>query len=450
MPAAPLRRSVRIARVLIPAIAAALVVACGGDSDSGTTGPPPTGNLTITVEQANESSGTIHITGPAGYTHSVTATTTLEGLPVGSYAIAADSVTSQDSIVGVKVYKGLVSVSPVNVTKGSNAQSSVTYPLSYQTGALWFVSAGNDVVGSLGASLLHHTGSIASQTRAFAHLPQGLAFDASGLMWVSAMGEDTLRSFSTASRGAGGTIEATLMLQSAALLIPQGMAFDKNGTLWVADDLNELLGFSAAQLAAGGNDITPAFHITDTLTTNPGMQGITFDSVGNAWLVETLAGQVVEYSAAQLATSGPTAPNIRLTSNMSAPVDLAFDSQGDLWVANEGTGVTGYQPSQIAVTGSPTPHFAAFAASDAPRGIAFDHSGSLYVYSHNTGSISVYSAASLESGSPAPQGTLTPTFGESGYFSADKLAFDPWVVEPVVAGAVTPDRVQRGTTLRAH
>jgi sugar lactone lactonase YvrE len=436
--------------VLVSIFAIALATGCGSDDGGGGTEPAATGNLTVTVTPAGTAPVTVHVTGPAGYSHTLTATQTLDGLPVGSYAITADSVTSQDSIVGAKVYKGLVSVSPVNVAKGSNAQATVTYTLSYQTGALWFVSAGNNAVASLGAALLGDTGRVTPQTRAFAYVPQGLAFDASGLMWVSAMGEDTLRSFSTAQRGAGGTIAATSMLQSAALMIPQGMTFDKNGTLWVADDLNELLGFSASQLAAGGNDITPAFHITDTLTTNPGMQGIAFDAAGNAWLVETLAGQVVEYTAAQLATSGSTAPNIRLTSNMSAPVDLAFDSHGNLWVANEGLGVTGYQPSQIAATGSPIPHFAALAVSDAPRGIAFDHSGSLYVTSQNGGFISVYSAASLESESPVPQGSLQPDFGELGYFSADKLAFDPWVVEPVVAGAVTQNRVQRGTKPRTH
>jgi sugar lactone lactonase YvrE len=440
----------RLLHALCTLVAITLAVGCGSDDGGGGTGPAPTGNLTVTVSPPPEGAATVHVTGPAGYSHSLSATTTLEGLPVGSYAITADSVTSQDSIVGAKVYKGLVTVSPVNVSKGSNARSTVTYPLSYQTGALWFVSAGVELVGSLSAPLLRDTNLVTSLTRAAAHVPQGLAFDASGLMWVSAMGEDTLRSFSVAQRGAGGTIAATTMLQSAALMIPQGMVFDKNGTLWVTDDLNELLGFSAAQLAAGGNGITPAFHITDTLTTNPGMQGVAFDSAGNAWIAETLVGQVVEYTAAQLATSGRTAPNIRLTSNMSAPVDLAFDSHGDLWVANESLGVTGYQPSQIAVTGSPTPHFAAIDVIDEPRGIAFDHSGSLYVFNQNGGFISVYSAASIESGSPMLERNLQPNFGDPEYLGADKLAFDRWVVEPIVAGAVTQNRVQQIAKPRAH
>ena len=439
--------NLRRLHVLIAFLALALATGCGSDGGR-STGPAATGNLTVTVSPPADAPAAVHVTGPAGYSHSLTATTTLEGLPVGSYTITADSVSSQDSIVGSKVYKGLVSASPVSVSKGFTAQSTVTYPLSYQTGALWFVSAGADAVGSLGALLLRHTGPVSSQTRAFAHEPQGLAFDASGVMWVSAMGEDTLRAFSIERREAGGTVDATSMLQSSALMIPQGIVFDKNGTLWVTDDLNELLGFSATQLAAGGNNITPAFHLTDTLTTNPGMQGIAFDAEGNAWIVEALAGQVVEYTAAQLATSGRTAPNIRLTSNMSAPVDLAFDSHGNLWVANESAGVTGYQSTQITVTGSPSPHFAAFAVLDAPRGIAFDQSGSLYVFSQNGGFISVYSEASLESGSPVPQGTLSPNSGEFGYSGADKLAFDRWVVEPTVAGAVTQDRVQRDSKPR--
>jgi sugar lactone lactonase YvrE len=440
MSAAPLRRSVRIARVLIPAIATVIGVACGGDNDGGTTGPPATGTIAITVTQVPGTSGTIHVTGPSGYNHSLTATTTLDGLPVGTYVITADSVSVPDTIVGALVYNAPASGTSINLGKNATLPVAINYSVVHRHGALWFASPDNEEVWSFGVDHLRAEGTIAPQTKAFSILPNGIAFDAAGMMWVSALDEDTLRAFSIAQRSAPGEVQATLKLQSPDFVVPEQIAFDKNGTLWISDYYAGLLGFTAAQLAAGGGGITPAFHITDTLTANPGLQSITFDSEGNAWVAEALANQVVKYSVSQLSASGSIAPALRLT-NLNAPVDLAFDSHGNLWVANENSGVVGYALAQLSTSGAPVPQYAVAVA--VPKGLAFDNTGDLWVSSRLFADIEDFKASTLTAAEPTLVGRFMPDFSSAVTFDNGKIAFDPYVVAPpVTAGGSIGSRVR--------
>jgi secreted PhoX family phosphatase len=89
---------------------------------------------------------------------------------------------------------------------------------------------------------------------------------------------------------------------------------------------------------------------------------IAFDANGNLWVAnggQANYSSVVEFSAAQLAASGSPAPNVTLTPNagsLNQPAGLAFDASGDLWVSNMGANtVVEFTPSQIASSGSPTP-----------------------------------------------------------------------------------------------
>jgi hypothetical protein len=70
----------------------------GGNGGGGTTPPPPsTGSLTITVaELPSGASASITVSGPSGYTASVTSTQTLQVAP-GSYTVAASSVSAGNS-----------------------------------------------------------------------------------------------------------------------------------------------------------------------------------------------------------------------------------------------------------------------------------------------------------------------------------------------------------------
>jgi sugar lactone lactonase YvrE len=418
------------------ALSAALIITlasgCGGDGGGGT-GPVGTGNLSVAVTQPGIASASAHVSGPAGYSHSLTATTTLTGIPVGTYTITADSAELPDTIVGATVFRAQVAGNPATVTKDDTSRAAVTYSFAHLRGALWMASPENEAVVDFGVDHLRSQGTAVAQTELFGLFPNGIAIDEHGLMWISAVSEDTLRAFTIAERSAHGLVKASHKLQSPALGTPEQMAFDRNGTLWVSDFANGLFGFSAAQLSAGGSGITPAYHLTDTSSANPGMQSIAFDREGNAWVAEEIASQIVEFSAAQLTTSGSVAPAVRHTLDLRNPVDLTFDAHQNLWVAYNPSGVLMYTAAQIAVSGALVSTIGL--STPVPQGLAFDDNGSVWVSNGLNATIDVYSASTLTPGPAMLVQRISPDLGQYSSFVLGKLAFDPWI-----AAAQTPSQ----------
>jgi len=79
------------------------LLACGGygDGDDNGTGPPPgptTGSLAVTITGLpGGSTGTVTVTGPSGFSRTLTTTETLAGLTPGSYTVAAGNVSTPDA-----------------------------------------------------------------------------------------------------------------------------------------------------------------------------------------------------------------------------------------------------------------------------------------------------------------------------------------------------------------
>jgi sugar lactone lactonase YvrE len=443
MPAAPLRRSVIIARALIPTIVA-LSSACGG-SDT-TTGPGATGSLLITVTSTGGPIGRITVSGPAGFSRSITSTTTLTGLSPGSYAVSADSAEVPDLIVGAEIFSGVVSNAAPAVTKSSTAQSTVAYGFSHRRGSLWIANLGAEQVENVAVDQLRASGQALPSTELFSVVPNGVAFDAVGNMWVAAIYEDTLRKFTVASRTSSGIAAPDFKLWSPSLSVPEQIAFDGDGTLWVSDYVNGLVGFSAAQQQAGISGVTAAYHVQDTLTTNPGIRSIAFDANGNAWVAYTSTPQLVEFTKAQLTVSTPQAPAIRIMpDNLANPVAMAFDASGNLWVADyDDFGVVRYTPEQLAAGGVPGASVKVF--TDYPSGLAFDNSGSLWVTNRGANVINQFSAVQLTiTDRPTPIVAITVNNGAL-FSDFGMIAFDPWMAAP--PGSVLPPVIDRAHLAR--
>ncbi len=57
--------------------------------------------------------------------------------------------------------------------------------------------------------------------------------------------------------------------------------------------------------------------------------------MGNLWVSNLLSDEIIEYTASQLGTTSSPTPAITITSTaLNNPEGLAFDSSGNLWVAN--------------------------------------------------------------------------------------------------------------------
>jgi hypothetical protein len=243
-----------------------------------------------------------------------------------------------------------------------------------------------------------------------------------------------------------------LVLNSAAGFgAPQGVQFDSAGDLWVLDGGTMTTGgtvapaldeFTPAQLAAHASTPNPTPYKTITY---PGIkfpqQGI-FDANGDFWVADNGANEVVEFTPAQLAAGGNVTPNLTLTSTVpfNGPLGIAFSPiTGNLWVANNGgTSIEGFAAASLAgLNGAQTiaPHDVlndnGHGTIQAPWALVFDKSGDLFSSNANAPfTIVEFAAGNLGGGEgamPTPNLTISPTnVGTSTTLAAPNgLAFDP-------------------------
>jgi hypothetical protein len=144
---------------------------------------------------------------------------------------------------------------------------------------------------------------------------------------------------------------STAPTTSTGLSLPTGLTFGLDHDLWVSDFLNyRVLAYSppfsageAATIVIGQSSFT-ASDTTATSTGLSGPQGLAFDSSGNLWVSDEANNRVLEYKApvstgeaASLVigqSSFTTSAAATTSTGLNNPIGLAFDSSGNLWVAD--------------------------------------------------------------------------------------------------------------------
>jgi streptogramin lyase len=191
--------------------------------------------------------------------------------------------------------------------------------------------------------------------------PEPHAFDAAGDLWVVNARNDTIVEFTPAQLAKSGSPvpHVTISANQGSLNNPFVPTFDRAGNLWITNrHANNVVEFTPAQLAGSGNPL-PNITISSIhrILYNPYTPD--FDSSGNLWVTNQFGNSIVEYTPAQLSGSGSPIPNITISADkrsLDGPVGLVFDSSGDLWVANYVIDtVVEYTPAQLASTGNPVP-----------------------------------------------------------------------------------------------
>ena len=163
--------------------------------------------------------------------------------------------------------------------------------------------------------------------------------------------------------------------------------------------------------------------ILDGLSTISKGYDLAFDASGNLWLVNFAAKTIVKWNAADLSVSGTPTPSVQIKndtsgggSTLSSVNGLAFDSSGNLWVANSSSfananRVSKYNVSSLSGSSVVTPPvILTFATGTVPINLAFDNSGALWVYVTTDtvrSLLKLTNPSALTSGVPAPQVTLT-------------------------------------------
>jgi len=208
--------------------------------------------------------------------------------------------------------------------------------------------------------------------------PWGAQFDAAGNLWITNRSIPNLVSYSPAQLAVGGAITPDTTITSTSFESPRGIVFDASANLWIVENQNqEILAYKAATLAAAlghSGQVNPDIIISSSSFGDP--RAITFDGAGNLWLADA-TGKLLKFAAADLAMSGTPTPTVVITAtpvvtldgialSLDFPEGLAFDPDGNLWVANLESDNAGslaeFTPAQLASSGSPSP--AVFLDSD--------------------------------------------------------------------------------------
>jgi sugar lactone lactonase YvrE len=296
----------------------------------------------------------------------------------------------------------------------SSKGTMYTPPTQSTSQALWvangthvleFASTSLTAMGSAAAAP-----SLTVSSSAFA-APQGVIFDTSADLWVIDGGnmstggkaKPALEEFTSSQLSgiqSGSSVMPNMTISSSAFVFPQQAVWDSMGDLWVSDDgANAVFEFKPAQLMASGANVTPNITIKSMPAFN-GALGIAFDSSGDLWVANNRTTTIFEFNASALPTASGSmtlTPNIMLSDDgkgsIQGPWALAFDSAGNLWSSNANSPdtVVQFSKASLAASGNPTPAVtlstamvSGNASLSSPNGIAFDSSGDLSVVSSLT------------------------------------------------------------------
>ncbi len=122
---------------------------------------------------------------------------------------------------------------------------------------LWVSNLGKNTIVKYTPGQLTSTGTPTPDTLSGSAIsaPRGLAFDVNGNLWVASSGFSKLLMFTPGQLAGSGNPTPTVTISATAgsLNIPQSVAFDNSGSLWVVNVNGTMVQFSAAQLVSSGS-----------------------------------------------------------------------------------------------------------------------------------------------------------------------------------------------------
>jgi sugar lactone lactonase YvrE len=180
------------------------------------------------------------------------------------------------------------------------------------------------------------------------YLPQGVAVDSSGSVYVAEWGGNKIRKVTAAGvvttlagSGQGGSTDATGT--NASFSSPSGVAVDSGGNVYVADSGNNKIRKVTSTgvvttLAGSGQGGS-----TDATGTNASLgqpQDVAVDSSGNVYVADTANNKIRKVTAAGVVTTLAGSGQVGSTdatgtnASFSQPHGVAVDSNGNVYVAD--------------------------------------------------------------------------------------------------------------------
>jgi YVTN family beta-propeller protein len=429
------------------------ITASLGGASSGAVGITVTGptlqilSVTPNTQQSLGAGGTVQLTLTGGYSDSSTQNLTSVATWTSSNTAVATVSGGLVTAVGsgfAYIYGNVGGVSPVNVLVVVSAppSASLNGPNDLKLAANGELYVANYAAGQVLVYLPNASGQYTSPPSALTSSlvnPVRLAFGPSGTnvageLFVADVGSNSVAVFDTA-----GNLLTNAVI--TGLTRPLGLTVDGNGHIYVAENQGAVNDIKVFAYNSGPSN-APVLLTTqtqDASTPTP----VLFTSIGtlafNGYDIVVGIGSpsaIGFYTPAQLSGIAPPPPaQTPITSGISGPVGLAFDSASNLYVSNYYTNtVTQYAAQSGTVPTYPaTP--TAFTltlpsgmtpALQTPEGVAVDGSGNVYVDNTPNNFIYVYNStgayqytvgvtSSLAATSPVPpDGVSTLTWSVSG------------------------------------
>jgi len=197
--------------------------------------------------------------------------------------------------------------------------------------------------------------------------PNGIAFDKSGNMYVANSSGNTITEFS-----ANGTYIGVF---ASGLNSPAGLAFDQYGNLYVANNGNGTV-----------DVITPSKSLSLFASGLGGPDGLAFGPNGDLYVANGSGDTIEQVTPAKVVTTYASADGGY--DNINDPMGLAFDSAGNLYIANFNLNdvekiTPGLVQSVFLSNGSNYNDPTNSEGPWNPVGLAFDSSGDLYVANYH-------------------------------------------------------------------
>jgi sugar lactone lactonase YvrE len=250
----------------------------------------------------------------------------------------------------------------------TNSSSVLNFPAALvfdRSGNMWVVNTDAPSVVEFSAKQLKQLGSVPDPAPAVTITSSVLSnpladFDRKGNLWVSDLGVDEIFEFSRKQLKTGGDLTPAVTITSPDLNGARNLAFDNKGNLWISNDQSDQIEEFAKKGLAKGGALTPAVTLSDdgagSLTE---CTGIAFDKKHNLWVADTGANRIVEFPRSALKVSGSPVPAVIIGANggsLSLPIGVGFDHSQNLWVSNfANSTVVEFSPAQLATSGNPVP-----------------------------------------------------------------------------------------------
>lgn len=224
--------------------------------------------------------------------------------------------------------------------------------------------------------------------------PNRLAFDANGNLWVANYDDNTVAAFFPTQLRRGGALRAAVILGGANGWFnqPTGLAFDASGNLWISNQRgDDVVEIAPQDLKSGITE--PVRRIAQPGGQGGTLEAVAFDGAGTLWLARYSDGRVIGLSPGRLSGQG-AAPDKEFR-QLAGPIGLTVDAEQRLWVAEYEAGLVGGLPINSSPGSSPVT-----VAGDAIRGPhtpAFDRDGNLWLSCSDNNTVVMFSATQISS-----------------------------------------------------